>query len=194
MPVIDKGQFYTLEGLVQQDLRDDSDTLNSLHLTTSAEGKITDKLFYDLSAVNALDLSNQSSGIMFKAGLYYSIEDFYYSRISGGLLWGSANFFSISTPTVGTIYSPGLTDSSRINLDYSMRPWADRMSPLLRNLQFVLGGNLFTSAGDYTGTEILGKVKIKPASDFGAGLTMGTYLPDTGDIQGLIRLDVSLGL
>ncbi len=192
-PAIDKGQLFTMEFLLQKDLRGENE-LDSLHTVIAAEGRITDALFYDASAVNAMDTTSSSSGILLKSGLYYTLEDILYSRISGGVLWGSARYFSLSAPTIGTVFSPGLSNTSRISLDYSMRPWAEKMSPLLRNLQFVLGGNRFAASGEYLGTELVGKILMKPASDFGAGLTMGTYLPDDGDIQGLIQLDVSIGL
>ncbi len=194
MPALDRNKSYTLEGLVQQDLRDSSDTMDSLHLTAAAEGGIVENLFFDLSATSAMDTENGGSGILLNAGIYYSLEEFYFSRISGGILWGSVDFFSVSKPTLGAIYSPSLADTSRIRLEYSLRPWADRMSPAMRNMQFIFGGDYFSTSGEYTGTEISGKVRMRPASDFGAGLTLAGYFPDQGVVQGLVRLDVSIGL
>jgi hypothetical protein len=141
-----------------------------------------------------MNLSDDLSGFMAAGSLYYFSEELLYSRISGGVLYADEDFFTVSTPTLGLVYAPAIADLTRLSFDYSLRPWGGSLSPGLKNLQFAAGGKIFMPAGEYTGTELEGGIKIKPASDFGASVKGGVYLPDEGDTTGLLRLEFSIGL
>ncbi|WP_319563132.1 hypothetical protein [Marispirochaeta sp.] len=194
IPSLIEGHLISVEGMFQQDLSGDDDELNSLHLSGSLEGGIGGGFFYEINGIFARDLSNELSGYYGSGELYLFMESFYSSRASVGLLGGSEDFFTVSSPTLGLIASPAPANLRRISADYSIRPWADRFDPLLRNLQFTAGGRSFYYDGDYSGMELEGGVKFKPASDVGASLKGGVFLPDDGPNQGLIRVDVSVGL
>lgn len=189
-------QKLTVETLFQQDLREETaDKLNSVHATAKADGAIAGGFYYDISATGGWDVSNNVNGLMTAATLRYFAEQYLGSRASLGLILTGENFLTVSTPTFGLIYSPSEADLLRVALDYSMRPWADRLSPALRNLQFLAGLRYFAVPGDgYTGTELECGVNFRPASDFGASLKGGLWMPDGGDAQGLVRLEFSLGL
>ena len=194
LPNLVERQRFTLAGLLQQDLRDGDDTLDSVHLIGMADGELSKGLYYTASGTYAIDLSNDLSGLSASGSVYYFSEELLYSRISAGVLYADEDFFTVSTPTLGLVFTPGIADLTRVAFDYSLRPWGDRFDPVVKNLQFSVGTKLFMPAGEYTGSEVTGGVNFKPTSDFGASLKGGVYLPDEGDTAGLLRLDVSLGL
>ena len=194
LPALIERQRFTLSGLLQQDLRDEGDKLDSLHIVGAANGELTKGLYYNATGAVAMNLSDDLSGFMAAGSLYYFSEELYYSRVSGGVLYADEDFFSVSPPTLGLVYAPAIADLTRISFDYSLRPWGDRVTPGLANLQFAAGGKIFMPAGEYAGTELEGGVKIKPTSDFGASVKGGVYLPDGGDTAGLLRLEFSIGL
>lgn len=189
-------QKLTAGGFLQQDLRDDDgDKLNSLHLIGNADGSITDGLYYSLSGVYASNLSDDLNGTLFKAGLFYFREDWYGSRFSGDVLVTGEDYFSVSEPTLGLVYTPDERDLLRFGLDYSIRPWGDQFNPLLRNLQFAAGAKFFSVPGEEsTGNEFEGGIKFRPTSDFGAAVKYGIFVPEEGDNTSLLRLEASLGL
>ncbi|WP_319477946.1 hypothetical protein [Marispirochaeta aestuarii] len=193
-PSLMEGQLLSLEGLFQQDLSGDDDELNSLHLAGAVEGSLGSGFFYEVNGIFSRDISNDLSGYFGSGEVYLYMESFYNSRVSAGVLGGSEDFFTVSSPTLGLIASPAPANLTRVSADYSIRPWADRFDPFFRNLQFTAGGRAFYFDGEYTGMEAEGGVRFKPASDVGASLKGGMYLPDDGPNQGLIRLDVSVGL
>lgn len=189
-------QKLTAGGLFQQDLRDDDgDPLNSMHLVGTADGSITEGLYYSLAGVYASNLSDDLNGTLFKAGLFYFSEALLNSRISGDLLVTGEDYFSVSEPTLGLVYTPDEADLLRVALDYSIRPWGDRFDPFLRNLQFAAGAKFFSiPGGDRTGNEFEGGIKFRPTSDFGAAVKYGLFVPEEGDNASLVRLEASLGL
>jgi hypothetical protein len=189
-------QKLTAPGFLQQDLRDDDgDKLNSLHLIGVADGSITDGLYYSLSGVYASNLSDDLSGTLFKAGLFYFSEALYNSRFSGEVLVTGEDYFAVSEPTLGLVYTPDEADLLRYALDYSIRPWGDQFNPVLRNLQFTAGAKFFSVPGDdSTGNEFEGGIKFRPTSDFGAAVKYGIFVPEDGDNTSLLRLEASLGL
>jgi hypothetical protein len=189
-------QRLTVETLFQQDLREETaDKLNSVHATAKADGAIAGGFYYDISATGGWDVSNNVNGLMTAASLRYFAEQYLGSRASLGLILTGEDFLTVSTPTFGLVYAPSEADLLRIAFDYSMRPWSGRLSPALRNLQFLTGLKYFAVPGDgYTGMELEGGINFRPSSDFGASLKGGLWLPDGGDTQGLVRLEFSLGL
>jgi hypothetical protein len=196
IPGVPEGHTLSMEMLLQQDLRNDDDEQerDSMHFSTALEGGLVQGLMYNLSGVYAWDQTNDTGGYYGSGELYLFMESFYGSRISAGVLGGSEDFFTVSSPTLGLVFSPAPANLMRVSADYSIRPWAERFDPVLRNLQFTAGGRAFYYDGEYTGMEAEGGIRFKPASDIGASLKGGMYLPDDGPNQGLIRLDVSVGL
>ena len=194
LPNVLPGQRVTAAGLFQQDLRDEDDTLSSVHLIGAADGEIVTGLFYALSGGYAINLDDDVNGLMGSASVYYFSEELLYSRISAGVLGADEDFFPVSTPTLGLVFTPGIANLTRIAFDYSLRPWGDEFDPVVKNLRFSVGSKIFMFDGEYIGTEYEGGIRFKPTSDFGASLTGGLYQPDEGDLAGLVRLDVSLGL
>jgi hypothetical protein len=195
-PELAPRQRLTVETLFQQDLREETaDRLNSVHATAKADGAIAGGFYYDISATGGWDVSNNVNGLMTAAALRYFAEQYLGSRASLGLILTGEDFLTVSTPTFGLVYAPSEADLLRIAFDYSMRPWSGRLSPALRNLQFLTGLKYFAVPGDgYTGMELEGGINFRPSSDFGASLKGGLWLPDGGDTQGLVRLEFSLGL
>jgi hypothetical protein len=191
-------QNLTVEGLFQQDLRsDDEDKLNSIHATAKADGAIVGNLYYTLSATGAWNTSDDLDDVMVLADLNYYAQQLLHSRISAGMMYTGEDFFTVSEPTLGLIYSPDEADLFRLDIAYSIRPWQDLFSPALKNLQFLAAGRFYLVPSDdysYTGTELEGGLTIRPTSDFGMSLTGGLWVPDEGDTRALLRVECSLGL
>ena len=140
LPAFIERQRLTLSGLLQQDLRDEGDKLDSLHVIGAADGELTKGFYYTASGAYAINLSDDLSGFMASGSLFYFSEELYYSRVSGGVLYADEDFFTVSTPTLGLVQAPAIADLTRLSFDYSLRPWGDSVSPGLSNLQFAAGG------------------------------------------------------
>lgn len=195
-PEILPRQRLSLEALLQQDLRTGGgDTLDSAHASVRLDGALGGGVYYDVSGSSGWNLSDEVQDFFTQGSILWFSESFFGSRAAIGLLYAGEDFFTVSTPTLGLVYTPDPADLLRLSFDYSLRPWNDRFSPSLRNLQFLAAGRLyFISDGTYTGAELEGGINFRPASDFGASVKAGVWMPDGGDLQGLVRLEVSVGL
>jgi hypothetical protein len=189
-------QRLTMETLFQQDLREtEADRLGSTHLTVRADGALPAGFYYDVSATGGFNHLANTSALMTRASVSYFNQQMAGSRVSLGMVLTGEDFLTVSTPSFGLVYTPPEADLLRFNLNYSARPWQNRRSPALQNLQFLFGIKTFAVPGEsYTGTEIDGGVNFRPTSDFGASLKGGLWMPDGGDSQGLLRFEFSLGL
>lgn len=187
-------QLLSITSVTQQDLRE-TDQLHSFHGILSLSGPLSRGLYYNADAALGYNSSEEEASFMGNGLLRYFREDWAYSRFAMGLLYTTEDFFCISTPTIGLINNPGISDLLRINFEYSVRPWGDRMAPAMRNLQFLTSSRLFfTPSEGYSGMELDGGVNFRPASDFGASITGGMYLAENNNVNALVRIELSLGL
>jgi len=187
-------QRFAVEASLQQGLRTEY-TLDSAHVIARLDGALGGGFYYDLSGAAAMNLSDDVQDVMAGGTLRWFAESFYGSRASAGFLLAGEDFFAISEPTLGLVFNPDPADILRVSVDYSLRPWAGRLSPALRNLQFAAGAKFFMLPdGTYGGTELEGGINFRPSHDFGASVKAGAWMPDEGDFQGLVRFDVSIGL
>ena len=113
------------------------------------------------------------------------------------------NFRSISTPTIGLAFSPPLANLLYVDFGYSLRPFAGNPSPILSNIEPLVGARVFfrdpvpllisgtpaslqvidlnpSSTELYLGTEIDVGVAARLFSDLGVSITGGVFVPSTG--------------
>lgn len=194
-PELLPGQKLSIETLFQQDLRSGiGNTLDSSHATARIDGGVA-SFFYSLAATGGWNHLAGSSALMLYANAKYFAEELLNSRFSIDFIRCGEEFLSISSPAFGSIYSPDESDMTRVQLSYSIRPWADSFEPLLRNLQFQSSGRIFSStAQEYEGTELDLAVLFRPSHDLGASITGGFWLPEQGDSETMLRLELSLSL
>ena len=207
-------QSLTVAAVAQQDLRglfddDTADDFHSLHGLLSLSGPIpvTPGVYYNLDAGLSYDISDMDNmekqlAFMGRGRLRYFNEGWGYSRFALGLLFTSEDFFAVSTPSLAVVHAPALDNLLRVTFDYSARPWGNRMAPALRNLMFTTAGRLFftplDSSGDdaagagYQGAEIEAGISVRPAVDLGFAMKGGVFIPQEGDINGLLRFELSV--
>jgi hypothetical protein len=118
------------------------------------------------------------------------------STIEGNTAGQATVFIPISASPSALIFKPALSNLFLVQLDYSLKPLAWTRSSFADNFQAALkvvpffrstpgpvseGGLNPASDALYLGTEVDGTLSLRLFSDFGLGLSVGIFVPNSGD-------------
>ncbi len=222
VPGLPDGQEFNFSFIALQDLQSEdnipsgSTTLHAEYLGFGVNGPLSGTAYYNGNFyLNIGHYGGKSSlGFLTSAGVRIYLQELKYSRIElrgtfstgdetkGGFYdsyTGSGigtQFFPISRPSFGVIFSPQLGNMIVGELSYSLRPFSSGGTGAMENFQTMLKGLVFmrpttgvisepgingSSSQLYLGTEADLVISFRPFSDLGMSLSGGIFFPNNAD-------------
>jgi hypothetical protein len=206
--------FIALQDLQSEENISSGNTrLHAEYIGFGVNGPLTGTAYYNGNFyLNLGHYEGKSSlGFLTSAGVRIYLEELQYSRIEirGIFSTGDENkggfydsytgsgigtqFFPISRPSFGVIFSPQLGNMIVGELSYSLRPFSSNGGGTMENFQTMLKGLVFmrpttgaisepgingSSSQLYLGTEADLVISFRPFSDLGMSLSGGIFFPN----------------
>lgn len=224
-PELPHRQSLSVALTAQKDLRDADDnetTFDSLYATVALSGPVAGNLYHSLAgtvmagSAETGSESTSSTGFLAEARLRYYREALAGSRLGANFTWASGDeggadrFVPISRGTAGTILDLPLEDILRGEIFYSFQPLPGIQPSLTVGWFFLASDDRPqtpevdpASDGRFLGTEVVGRLVVRPVSDLGFRLTGGAFFPASGSsgvftsdrkTEYLLKIEISTSL
>ena len=198
LPEIWGRQTPALFVIAQFDLREDeAGRIDTQYSGLRLSGPLAASVYYDGAVV--IGTGEGLLTALGTAGLRYYNPALRFTRVEVRGLYASGAsdsldpFLPVSAPSLATVFSPTVADLIGAEASYSLKPLAGG-GGVRDDFQLSVRALALMTAVDaaYAGTVIEAGINFRPFSDLGASLNGGLWLPDGGDTEYAVKLQVSV--
>lgn len=172
---------------------------HSMYAALVLDGPITSTLYYELQGVLSFFPLNQVDkqlGALILTDVNLFLPEALNSALNLNVYFSAGSYSPLTFPSLGFIFMPDPVNLLRLNIGYSMKPFAE--DELVKNLGFRADLRMFAAldVGVLNGFELELGADWKIFSDLGLGLSAGFFLPTETDKipEGRVQLFVSTGI